>query len=169
MLDAPFAKMTRAADQIKEFAADVQAHFHGHPYELAPKLVARQGIEVWHIKPKGELPVAFNLRAGEILHNLRSPLDQTLSAIALQNHPDPTGVGFPFGKTKGNFETILRRQKKLPVAALRMIEGLRPYIFKGDALLAAVHYLNIGDKHSGLTPVAKMELTWTLIVGRGAF
>jgi hypothetical protein len=110
------------------------------------------GIEIWRFVAP-DIPPALNVTVGAILHNLRSPLDQMLSAIALQKHSSANQVGFPFGRTRDEFKTALNKQKK-PPDALKMIQVFKPYRVGGNALLHAIHALNTPDKHRpGLIPI----------------
>jgi hypothetical protein len=121
-------------------------------YKSAAKIDSN-GVEVWRFVVP-EIPTDFNVTVGNILHNLRSPLDQMLSAVALQTHGSANQVAFPFGRTRDEFKTALSKQKKLPADALKMIEVLKPYKVKGNALLHAIHGLNNPDKHRpGLIPI----------------
>lgn len=111
------------------------------------------GIEVWRFAGP-EIPSALNVSVGAILHDLRSPLDQMLSTVALQKHASASGVAFPFGRTKDEFKTALSKQDKLPADVRPMLEILKPYRNGGNALLYAIHALNKPDKHRpGLVPV----------------
>jgi phage-related protein len=53
--------------------------------------VNEQGIEVRRLSPP-PIPDALNVEVGNIIQNLRAPLDKALSAIALQSYPTPKGV-----------------------------------------------------------------------------
>jgi hypothetical protein len=108
------------------------------------------GIEVWRLVAPN-VPSDFNVTVGSILHNLRSPLDQMLSALTAS----PEGVAFPFGRTRDEFETALGKQVKLPADARKMIEILKPYRDDGgNKLLFALNAINRGDKHRpGLVPI----------------
>jgi hypothetical protein len=183
---ACFAKIEWAKTEIDNLAKRIDDLFANKPVVILPlslyrpavypfginKLTSKidaNGIEVWRYAiPK--IPTDLNVTTGAILHSLRSPLDQMLSAIALQTHDSPSGVAFPFGRTRDEFKTAIAKQKKLPPDALKMIEVLKPYRVGGNALLYALHALNIPDKHHpGLVPVNLQTLTdmQTLIVRKG--
>jgi hypothetical protein len=105
---ACFTTIERAKTQIDELAPQVSRlvaaprfnlppprHFPGDwPTPAYPNLyptglhkvtshIDQNGIEVWRFAAP-EIPPALNVDVGSILHNLRSPLDQMLSAIAMQ-------------------------------------------------------------------------------------
>ncbi|MDP3383382.1 MAG: hypothetical protein Q8S47_08660, partial [Phenylobacterium sp.] len=99
------------------------------------------------------IPTALHVMVGEVLHNLRSALDNTLGAIALINYPSDAGVGFPFGRDVDAFKAELAKQKKLPSDARDIIAAAQPYQ-GGNHLLWALHELNRRDKHrKGLVPL----------------
>jgi hypothetical protein len=192
---APFAKIKWAETEIDQFAGEIaklftfadlvrdRPHhefpgdhplppdFGVHPlgkYPVASNIDAN-GIEVWRYAVP-EIPHAFSVTVGAILHTLRSPLDQMLSAIALQSHASPRGVGFPFGETKDKFQAQLAKQEKLPPGARDMIAALQPYKVGGNALLYGLHALNNPDKHHpGLVPINMQTSTALneLMVGGG--
>jgi hypothetical protein len=117
------------------------------------KHVDSNGIEVWrYVFP--DIPTSLNVSVGAILHNLRSPLDQMLSTIAVQTHDSPRGVSFPFGRDRKEFQASLDKQTKLIANVRNAIAILKPYKTGGNSLLYALHALNNPDKHHpGLVPI----------------
>jgi hypothetical protein len=143
---AGFAKIERAKTQISDIEARVQLWAQSNPFSVVNKINPHDPREeVWSFIPKTigfDLPVIV----GEALHNIRSPLDQMLSAVAEQRGSSD-GVAFPFGKSADIFERALSKQKKLlPADAIDMICALQPYK-EGNVLLWAINELNRGDKH----------------------
>src|SRR5579864_1970755 len=116
------------------------------------KHIDANGVEVWrYVFP--EIPASLNVSVGAILHNLRSPLDQMISTIAVQTHDSPRGVSFPFGRDRSEFEVALAKQTKLSADVRSAIAILKPYK-TGNPLLYALHALNNPDKHHpGLIPI----------------
>jgi hypothetical protein len=164
-----FAKIERAEAQIDDLNTRIGAFFETSPYELASEIDPDGTQEVWRFKLTRRLPHVLSVVAGEILHNLRSPLDQLAGAIALQSHRSEAGVCFPFGRDVNEFETELRKQKKLPPDAIALIRAAQPYR-GGNNLLWQLHHLNRRDKHRvGLMPVNLRTATSlsTLIVFTG--
>jgi hypothetical protein len=122
------------------------------------KHIDANGVEVWRYAVP-DIPTSFNVTAGSILHNLRSPLDQMLSTIAVQTHDSPRGVSFPFGRNQKKLETSLRKQTKLSADVRDAIAALKPYK-TGNPRLYALHALNNPDKHHpGLVPVNMQTVT----------
>jgi hypothetical protein len=143
---AAFAKIERAKTQISDIEARIQLWAQSNPYSVVNKINPHDPREeVWSFIPK---TIGFDLPiiVGEALHNIRSPLDQMLSAVAEQRGSS-NGEAFPFGKSADIFERALSRQKKLlPADAIDMIRALKPYK-EGNVLLWAINELNRGDKH----------------------
>jgi hypothetical protein len=143
---AAFAKVERATTQIGDVESRIQLWAQSNPYSVVNKINPHDPREeVWSFIPKTigfDLPVVV----GEALHNIRSPLDQMLSAVAEQRGSSD-GIAFPFGKSADIFERALSKQKKLlPADAIDMIRALKPYK-EGNVLLWAINELNRGDKH----------------------
>jgi hypothetical protein len=80
-------------------------------FDKVTSQIDANGIEVWRFAGP-DIPATLNVTAGTILHTLGSPLDQMLSAIALQNHASASGVAFPFfGRTRDELTTPLVNRK----------------------------------------------------------
>jgi len=117
--------------------------------QRSPNSTVRIRIKWW----PNPIPTAHHAIVGDVLHNLRPPLDQVLSAIALKFGRTEDHVEFPFRKTFEEFEVALAKQKKLPPDAKALIAAVQPYA-GGNDLLFAMHYLNSRDKHrSNLIPI----------------
>jgi hypothetical protein len=151
---APFAKVERAKAQINDLNTAIESFFETTPYEVISESYLERDEEARRFQLTRKLPHDINVRVGEILHNLRSSLDQMLAEI-VQRTADrtETKVEFPFGRSVDEFETALRKQKKLPTDAAALIRALKPYR-GGDPLLWLLHSANRKDKHRmGLVPV----------------
>src|SRR6266480_4515249 len=144
---AAFAKIERAKAQIGDVESTIHLWVQSNPYSVVSKINPHDPREeVWSFIPK---PIGFDLPVviGETLHNIRSPLDQMLSAVSELHRGTSDGVAFPFGKTADIFDHSLAKQKKLlPPDAIDMIRALKPYK-AGNDLLWAINELNRGDKH----------------------
>lgn len=151
---APFAKIERAKTQINDLDIAIKAFFASVGYEIVSECYPEADEEVWSFQLRGKLTHDLSVRAGEILHNLRSSLDQMLGEVVVKvTKRSESGVEFPFGLDFGEFETSLGKQKKLPADAIQMIRNLQPYN-GGDPLLWLLHSTNRRDKHRmGLVPV----------------
>jgi hypothetical protein len=151
---APFEKIKRAADQITELDTAIRAFFKATSYEIVSHVDLEADEEVWRFQLTGKIPHYLSVQVGEILHNLRSALDQMLAEVVVRvSKRSESGVQFPFAVSLDNFEAALGQQKKLPPPAVVMIRNLKPYK-GGNALLWLLHSTNRRDKHRmGLVPI----------------
>lgn len=153
-VDQIIAKIDRAADQINDFEVHLNKFIDSCTREIISKLSPDGSEEIWSFSIKEEVHYGLPIQIGEILHNLRSPLDQILSAIALQHAGAQTGVSFPRGKNRNSFEQALSKQSKLPSAVIEVIRESKPYEEGGDPILYSLMEMNRRDKHRvGLVPV----------------
>lgn len=152
-----YAKTERSVTQIENLKQEIRAFFQRSPYRVRSDLNEDGTRQIWRFELSEKISNTIPVMVGEILHNLRSPLDQILCAIAVHIAKiDENGVAFPRGRDKAEFETALERQKKLgmPVDALDLIAAAKPYKKNGDNLLWALLELNRRDKHRlGLIPI----------------
>ena len=150
---AMFAPVRYPGDRLRGYPPPYPTGLYKSVKHIDPN-----GVEVWrYVAP--DIPASFSVDAGAILHNLRSPLDQMLSTIALRTHNSPRGVSFPFGRDQKEFEANLAGQKKLSPDVHKAIAIPKPYK-TGNPLLYALHALNNPDKHHpGLVPVNMQTVT----------
>lgn len=143
-LAGSFAKVEWAKSEIGKLSGRVDAILEGGP-PVPSSYLNEQGVEVRRLLPP-TIPHELNIEVGNIIQNLRAPLDKALSAIAVQKHPNHEGVQFPFGNTQSCFDKALAKQTKLPEDAKDIIRTARPYK-TANPVLCALHSLNIPDKH----------------------
>jgi hypothetical protein len=111
---APFAKVERAKTQINDLDAAAKAFFAAAGYEIVSECYSETGEEIWRFQLTSKLPNDLSVRTWEILHNLRSALDQMLAEIVVRvSKRSESKVEFPFGLDFGESETALGKQKKL--------------------------------------------------------
>lgn len=152
---APMAKIERTKTQIEEFHVAVRKFLDATPYKIVSTIYPDADEEVWSFRLTQKLPPDLSVRCGEILHNLRTALEQTLiEVIVTRDNGVQTGIAFPIGKDEEKFRDALRKQeKRLPPDAVPLIEALKPYK-GGNNLLWLLHNTNRDDKHRvGLVPV----------------
>jgi hypothetical protein len=113
---APYAKITRTERQIEEIDQAVQSFAASAPFEITSRVDAAADEQIWSFKLKTNLPPDISVQAGEVIHNLRSSLDQCLS------RQSPTmiqalrlALSSPSAKLKRN----LRRHSKSNLNAFR--------------------------------------------------
>jgi hypothetical protein len=151
---APFAKTERTKTQIQEFQAAIKTFIDSAGYGVVREVDVQADEEIWGFRLTRRIPNDLNVRAGEIIHNLRSALDQMTAELAVRiSNKSDSKVEFPFGRNVDEFEIALGKQKKLPPAAKVMIRELQPYQ-GGNPILWLLHSVNRRDKHRmGLVPI----------------
>jgi hypothetical protein len=151
---APRAKTERAKTQIRDLDFAIRAFFKTAGYGVVSEVYPETDEEIWRFELRKPLPHDLSVRVGEILHNLRSALDNMLAEIVVTvAKRSDTKVEFPFGRDFSEFEAALGKQKKLPADAVELIKALKPYN-GGDPLLWMLHSVNRQDKHRmGLVPI----------------
>jgi hypothetical protein len=159
---APFEKTERAKTQIQDLKIAIKSFFESVSYQVVREVDPEAIEEIWGFQITTKIPGALSIMAGEILHNLRSALDQLAAELAVRiAKRTESKVEFPFGRDFNEFETALRKQKKLPLAALPLIRALKPYK-GGDPLLWLLHSANRTDKHRmGLVPI-QLRSSWKM-------
>ncbi len=147
-----FHKTKRAKTKIDHLNGLITAFLGSNPYRMVYHLNDDRTQQVWYYKLTESISLDIQIIAGEILHNLRSPLDQLCCAIADQAGRSENGVCFPCGRDAKAFKNSLRDQIKLPVDARDIIRKAEPYRGGKGHLLWALNELNRRDKHRiGLT------------------
>jgi hypothetical protein len=141
-----FAKIERAKTQIDEFKLRTNSFLGANSYSLSAKLNPKGTQKVWYATLAHAVPGDFAVIIGEILHNIRTPLDNLIAALYVQQGLSDAGVNFPFGRNEDVFKAELGKHKKLPGDALDLIAAAKPYR-GGNNLLWNVHQLNRRDKH----------------------
>lgn len=95
-------------------------------------------------------PPEFSVRAGEILHNMRSSLDHLVCRLAEhRNEPVTKEHGFPICESAAKFNQNRRRLKGLDPAEIAVVESLQPYHtgHPNQDTLFILQFLNNADKH----------------------
>lgn len=152
LLDA-YAKTEWAEAEIHKLDISVQDFFQSNPYESRSTLNSAGTERVWRFALTKRLPRSFSVAAGAILHALRTPLDQMVSAVMESLGQSQTGVSFVFGDKSDKFEAGVRAMKKLAPELRELMREAQPYP-GGNNALWALHKLNRGDKHrKGLVPL----------------
>lgn len=152
-LENAYAKLDRARVQIRQLERMIQGFLMYWPVGSTSKVDAALDEETWSFAIGSPIPKDVPILIGEVLLNIRSPLDYLACALALQHTGSMKGVAFPFGGDQAGLEAqIKQKAAKLSAAAVDRIRDWKPYK-GGSDLLWAIHNLNIADKHRNLLPV----------------
>jgi hypothetical protein len=153
LLDGVRAKLDRTGPQIRELAVLIETFFQSWPVGHVSNYDPELDEDVWSFAIGSPVLPQIPVLIGEVLHNVRSPLDQMASAIAKKNTGSYRNTYFPFGADQASFEEQVQQKcKRLPTDVVDRIRAWKPYRGGNDSLWLA-HDLNRDDKHNNLTPV----------------
>ena len=105
----------------------------------------------------GLAPAEFSIRAGEIVHNLRSSLDHLVWQLVSTSGQKPDkGNAYPIGKDTHEYDRIEQsRLRGVPQAAREIIRRNQPWSAPGSgSYLWPLHCMSNEDKHRHLQMVA---------------
>lgn len=150
-LDGPRLKVERAKRHIDELRAAIDAFHAEKPYSFWEDNDTKTGENILRVKIEKCIPPIFSAMLGDIVHNLRSALDQLVCALVKANSRQVRrGNGFPISGTVEHFETnSIGKIKGVEPRAERFIRRLKPYK-GGNKALWILHELDALDKHSGI-------------------
>jgi hypothetical protein len=155
MLEGCRAKLDRAEAHLVHLESLIRA-YRNDCCRIEPKYNVKAGEVTFQAREVKQPPVEISLLAGEILHNLRCPLDYLVSAIVRRRHYTPThSHAFPISTNAKEFQReSVARLKHVPNTLVTEIEGLQPYNGRTPYQhpLFLLESFNNRDKHS-LLPV----------------
>lgn len=153
-MEMAFAKAEVAKADINDFSREVREFFRLQHDEIITYNNI-MGDQIWAFRfPKP--PLRFNVRLGQILHALRSSLDNLAAALAITSNKSTSGVYFPIARDEASYKSdrgIREKIKKLPASAIPIIDSLKPYK-GGNDLLWLLHDSNRDDKHPAVGVLA---------------
>lgn len=172
-LDAIYAKIERANEQLQRFNGEINAYLTSDPppYSIVGNLDSQGTHYRFHATGKTQPPIRFPILAGEIIQQLRSSLDYLVVALAGLNGQHPlNNHQFPVCRTPEKFEKAASGgiMKGVGRAALDKIIAAQPYnnAAPDTYTLAAIHDLNIRDKHRLLVVISvAVQLGDTVTIG----
>ncbi|MBZ0248091.1 MAG: hypothetical protein K8F93_00385 [Burkholderiales bacterium] len=169
-LESAIAKIKRAESQVDDLNSRIVRFFDSSGYEIVSERDYGLDEEVWRFELRDQIPAEIAVVAGEVVHNVRSALDNLMCALAFAHSGSTRDTYFPVGKDVNGLQTeIASKTKKLPQLARDMIAALKPYK-GGNDLLYYLHDLNRTDKHVRLAVVNQCTSSHTatyLTVRRG--
>lgn len=152
-LSGIYAKLDRTGAQIHQLGQMIEGFFLYWPVGHVSTLDKELDEEIWSFAIGSPILPDIPVAIGEVLHNIRSPLDQLVSMVAQNHSSSARDTYFPFGSDGAALEDQIKQKcKKLPSDAVDLIRKWKPYK-GGNDLLWAVHDLNRSDKHRAIVPV----------------
>ncbi|PZU05997.1 hypothetical protein [Sphingomonas sp.] len=149
------AKVAHANRHIAAFAQEAGRYFAKRPYQVVQTPHTDTGEPGYYLYERLGFPDRrLALFIGDALHNLRSALDHLACACAIAQGESPDHTQFPILLKETGLEQKLRKDlvKAGPVA-IDLVGALAPTPL-GNPMLAALHELDIIDKHRLILPVA---------------
>ncbi|HEV2400607.1 MAG TPA: hypothetical protein VGS27_26955 [Candidatus Sulfotelmatobacter sp.] len=147
------AKVEWAYEHIKQLQLQRLGFLNTHPYKFTANYDPQTQELVYYLIEVRDAPLDMSLTSSDILHNLRSALDNLVWSFS-----DPAKRGgrtcFPiYDPEKTDQASVDGKIEGLCVTGRKIIEDLKPYK-GGNELLWQLHQLNLRDKHRLLVPVA---------------
>jgi hypothetical protein len=167
-LDAIKLKIGRAKDHVRDLESVVVPFFDSFPYTYAADIlpqISQYAIRLATVKP---LPHCIPIIAGDAVHNLRSALDHVAWQLVEAGGGNPNDrTSFPIiaadAKARQRYASAVGQGNiaKMKSGALSLLESVQPYN-SGDDTLAAIHQLDIWDKHRLIVAVHATLGAWGL-------
>ena len=155
------AKVEHANRHIAAFAQTAGCYFAKRPYQVVQTPHTDTGEPGYYLYERLVFPDRrLALFVGDALHNLRSALDHLVSACAIAHGESPGRTQFPILlKETGLQHKLLQDLDRAGPVAIGLVRALAPTPL-GNPMLAALHELDITDKHRLILPVAcTMDVT----------
>jgi hypothetical protein len=174
--EALYAKLEWAEEHIYELDARWRTdEEHSHP--VSHEDDSKTGERIYRLAHAWDINKEFPLRIGDIIHNLRSALDQVAYRLAHKGSGGLIGFSkqlyFPIGSSLADFTKRLATAYEFKSDSGEMVQRLRPEAVKAikrfqpydggtRGALWALHRLDIIDKHHLLLTAASMGTQHTM-------
>jgi hypothetical protein len=151
-MDGSLLKVGRARRHIDEFETELAKYLDSHPFRVEWADASRSAYSVTIAR---EPPIQLGLIAGDIAHCLRSALDLLAWQLVWRSGAEPSrDTAFPISTSEESLErTIEWRLRGALPEAKRAVRETKPHR-GGNAVLWALHELDIEDKHRVVLPLA---------------
>jgi hypothetical protein len=169
----PQAKLDRSDELLKELVDEVSSFLEAEPYAVTWEVLKCAGEPVQRVARLVERvgpPLRLSVIIGDVLHNLRSALDQmTWDLAKTHSGTPPGGTEFPVFWDEARFRARnslgnpvrgsgIFKIRGIALPAQRIIEKLQPY-HREEPLshpLYVLHQLNVIDKHRAINLAAAL-------------
>ena len=187
-LDGPLAKVDWAQQQIEALDSDSRALFGTDSYRVVPaEINHKTGQRVLRIQTSiDQLPPQWSVVVGEVIHDLRSALDQLVCALALlsdrargETFCEDEKTSFPillYGprsrsrpRSSSRPKWSSQRLRYLRRSLRTRIQGLQPYKRRDlgpKSPLWLLSEMNNADKHRYIQIVAARSRSMSMVVSR---
>lgn len=152
-LIAPHSKLDWAECLLSRLEVETQSWLTSKPWKVSSRPLHPAGIEHWFFV-LSPVPKAIGHTIADIIHNVRAPLDQMLTAYmawSTGSHAGTRfpGIAFPTGRNKEDFDASLKLlgKKHLPHKAGEFLRTLECYAGGKSEWLHILHVIDRDDKH----------------------
>jgi hypothetical protein len=154
-LDGPWAKIDRASEHLDSLAFGCRLFLKSKPYYVTADFDPEAGYHVVRLRVRQTVPLALSVVVGELVHSLRSALDQAVWLIACRSNPVEKlwderiarKIAFPFADCREKFQAH-KLMAYITDDAKAVLDKAQPYQGTDQAMaLAAVNRLWNIDKH----------------------
>lgn len=147
------ARISRAQDNIKEFAKVLDDYLERHP-SIIHVDINSQGLGIIRVERREPIPDELPILLGEALHNLRAGLDNCLYAVAIIDageNPPPNGtqLQWPIALTPKEWAANAKRLKHLSPHLIEALHRIQPFQAESPEwnCLRILHDLARIDRH----------------------
>lgn len=163
-------KVERAKRHFQELRQEVESFFKTNPYKVGTKRDPQTRRLIYYVVSVAPTPKTIPSIAGDLLHNLRSALDNLayqLFRVGSGNTATARHVYFPIYDDEAKYRSDrMGKVRGMEQAAIDAIDAVRPFK-AGNDLLWKLHTLDNIDKHRTLITAGSafraMDLTPSLI------
>jgi hypothetical protein len=154
-LDGVELKIKRAKKHLYDLEGMWRWFCETNPYGFVVEKDRETGEQSLVVNRADPLPLCIAGLAGDIVHNLRSALDQIIGQLIGANGRQPHNrAEFPIGNSESDYRSNkARKTQGISKEAADFLDVLKPYK-GGNEPLWAIHHLDIVDKHRLLLTVA---------------
>lgn len=154
-LESSRIKVDRAKSHIGDLNKQISTYIRRKPFRVVVEQDPDSPNHVWTLRVNKDVPKDFSAYIGDVVHNLRAALDLMATELVERAGGDPADVYFPFAGDADGLEEMIKKRHidRAGEDVVKIVRSLKPYK-GGNALLRAIHDLDIADKHQSLIPVA---------------
>jgi len=161
-----FQRLKRADEDIVNLSNEITRFFESSKYPVIPEANTKEWQEATDYHKNLAIPLRFSVLSGEIIHHLRSCLDNIAWHFSCTQYrlDHETAISFPIVASKPTTKKEIASYKRkiegiTKINVRNLIESVQPYQRGDDAIddpLLIVHDMDRFDKHRELTIIGSV-------------